>query len=153
MHAETRTQVTEARKPYLYHWVTSLGAKIKHSINSYDKYISRWIYHKTKTHCLYLIIRLKIPFQHVFCLKNINVCKSITFFFWIWGNLISRKAHFVGPSEPVKSRLFQTLIKDAHPDSNSRPAQISSPLIYFYFMCLKMKSIFFFNITFILKIF
>jgi hypothetical protein len=54
------------------------------------QYISRWIYHKTKTHCLYLIIRLKIPFQHVFCLKNINVCKSITFFFFDL-----RKPHFL----------------------------------------------------------
>jgi hypothetical protein len=49
------------------------------------------------------------------------------FFFWIRGNLISWKAHFVGPGERVKLRLSQTLTRDACPDSNSRPAvQISS---------------------------
>jgi len=51
------------------------------------------------------------------------------FFFWIRGNLTSRKAHFVGPGEGVKPRLSQVLTKGARPDSNSRPAvQISNPL-------------------------
>jgi len=40
-----------------------------------------------------------------------------------------RSEHFMGLGEGVKSRLFQTLIRDAHPDSNSRPAvQTSNPL-------------------------
>jgi hypothetical protein len=39
------------------------------------------------------------------------------------------KAYFVGPGEGVKPRLFQTLIRDARPNSNSRPAmQISNSL-------------------------
>jgi hypothetical protein len=51
------------------------------------------------------------------------------FFFWIRGNPTPRKAHFVGPGEQVKPRLFQALTRGARPDSNSRPAvQISSPL-------------------------
>jgi hypothetical protein len=50
-------------------------------------------------------------------------------FFWIRGNLIPRKAYFVGPDEGVKFRLSQTFTRGARPDSNSRPAvQISNPL-------------------------
>jgi hypothetical protein len=53
----------------------------------------------------------------------------INFFFWIRGNLIPRKRHFVGSGEGVKPRLSQTLTRDARPDSNSRPAvQISNLL-------------------------
>jgi len=49
--------------------------------------------------------------------------------FLIRGNPTSRKAYFMGPSERVKLRLFQALIRDARHDSNSRPSvQISSPL-------------------------
>jgi len=56
-----------------------------------------------------------------------------TFFFWIRGNLTLRKAHFVGPSEGVKFRLSQALIRGARPDSNSRPTvQISNPLPSYY---------------------
>ena len=51
------------------------------------------------------------------------------FFFWIWGNPTSWKAHFVGPGERVKPRLSQALTRGARPDSNSRPAvQISNLL-------------------------
>jgi hypothetical protein len=41
-----------------------------------------------------------------------------------------QKMYFVDPGEEVKSRLFQALTRDAHPDSNSRPAvQISNSLL------------------------
>jgi len=43
------------------------------------------------------------------------------FFFWIRGNSILRKAHFVGSGERVKPRLSQALTRGARPDSNSRP--------------------------------
>ena len=55
--------------------------------------------------------------------------QNFFFFFWIRGNLTSRKAHFVGPGERVKPRLSQALTRGARPDSNTRPAvQISIPL-------------------------
>jgi len=60
-----------------------------------------------------------------------NISSSIYkfFFFWIRGNLTPWKAHFVGPGEGVKPRLSQAFIRDACPDSNSRPTvQISNPL-------------------------
>jgi len=48
-------------------------------------------------------------------------------FFLIRRNLTPWKAYFVGLGEGVKPRLFQTLTRDARPDSNSRPAvQISN---------------------------
>ena len=51
------------------------------------------------------------------------------FYFWIRGNLTSRKVHFVGSGERVKPRLSQAFTRNACPDSNSRPVmQISSPL-------------------------
>jgi hypothetical protein len=51
------------------------------------------------------------------------------FYFWIRGNLTSRKAHFVGSGERVKPRLSQAFTRGARPDLNSRPAvQISSSL-------------------------
>jgi hypothetical protein len=43
-----------------------------------------------------------------------------TIFFLIQGNSISRKAHFVGSGERVKSRLSHALTRGARPDSNSR---------------------------------
>jgi hypothetical protein len=52
------------------------------------------------------------------------------FFFWIQGNSISWKAHFVGSGERVKPRLSHTLTRGACPYSNSRPAvQFSSSLL------------------------
>jgi hypothetical protein len=57
----------------------------------------------------------------------------LLFFFWIRENLTPRKTHFVGPGEGVKPRLFQALIRDARPDSNSRPTvQILNPLLSRY---------------------
>jgi len=61
---------------------------------------------------------------------------------WIRENSTPQKAHFVGSGERVKPRLSQALIKDALPDSNSRPAvQISNllssryaPLIQRYYL-------------------
>jgi len=54
---------------------------------------------------------------------------NINFFFFIRENFTLRKAHFVGPGEGVKPRLFQALTRGARPDSNSKPAvQISNPL-------------------------
>ena len=46
----------------------------------------------------------------------------IAFFFWIRGNLIPRKAHFVRSGERVKPRLSQALTRDARLDLNSKPA-------------------------------
>jgi len=52
-----------------------------------------------------------------------------TIFFLIQGNSTSRKAHFVGSGEQVKSRLSHALIRGARPDSNSRlTVQISISL-------------------------
>ena len=50
-------------------------------------------------------------------------------FFWIRGNLTPQKAHFMGPGEGVKPRLFQVLTRGARSDSNSRSTvQISNLL-------------------------
>jgi hypothetical protein len=64
------------------------------------------------------------------CFPFVNTSKlTLLFFFWIRGNLISRKVYFVGPGEEVKPQLSQALTRDTRPDSNSRPAvQISNPL-------------------------
>ena len=52
-----------------------------------------------------------------------------TIFFLIQGNSTSRKAHFVGSGERVKSRLSHALTRGARPDSNSRlTVQISISL-------------------------
>ena len=52
-----------------------------------------------------------------------------TIFFLIQGNSTSRKAHFVGSGERVKSRLSHGLTRGARPDSNSRlTVQISISL-------------------------
>ena len=57
----------------------------------------------------------------------------LSFLFWIRGNSIFQKTYFMGPGEWIKPRLFQTLTRDASPDSNSRPAvQISSILLLRY---------------------
>ena len=58
--------------------------------------------------------------------KN-NIYTYGSYFFFIGGNSIFWKAHFVGPGEWVKLRLSQALTRGARPDSNSRSAvQISS---------------------------
>jgi hypothetical protein len=75
----------------------------------------------------YILISLINP--HALNSSSHAVPSHNFFFFWIRENPTSRKAHFVRPGEEVKSRLFQTLTRDACPDSNSRPAvHISSPL-------------------------
>lgn len=43
------------------------------------------------------------------------------YIYWIRGNLTFWKAHFMSSGEWVKSRLSQALIKNTHPDSNSKP--------------------------------
>jgi hypothetical protein len=48
------------------------------------------------------------------------------YFFWIRGNLTSRKTHFVGSGERVKYRLSQTLIRGACSNSNSKPHVINA---------------------------
>jgi hypothetical protein len=53
-----------------------------------------------------------------------------TTFFLIRGNPTSRKAHFVGSGERIKSRLSHALTRGARPDSNSRfTVQISTSLL------------------------
>ena len=54
---------------------------------------------------------------------------AIFFFFWIR----EKKVYFMGPNKQVKSRLSQALIKNACPNSNSRPTmQISKLLLSRY---------------------
>jgi hypothetical protein len=85
------------------------------SITSYLSGLFSWSYiHKS---CLFKLHGL----LHMFI--------ELIFFFWIRGNPTPQKAHFMGPGEQVKPRLFQALTRGARPDSNSRPdVQISSPL-------------------------
>ena len=63
-----------------------------------------WRYRRNNWFILMLTFKIK---------PNLSFSILFYFFFWIWENSTSQKAHFVGPGERVKPRLFQTLTRDA----------------------------------------
>jgi hypothetical protein len=80
--------------------------------------------HKFQKNYLEIIVRKKRSIIYSFFFNFL-----FKYFFFYSRKPQPRKAYFVGPGEWVKLWLSQALIRDARPDSNSRPAmQISNPL-------------------------